>query len=100
METLFTQAGSLGGVLASIGLTLATYLANKHLIPFLKVGRRQKYARHIGAIADEVTDELRLKYPDRQWLAHLDEAIDTLRDICQVSSEIAGRAVRAAAGRK
>jgi len=88
------------GLLGSIGLTLAAYLANRYVIPFLKVGKRQKYARFIAVIADELTDELRVKYPDRQWLQHLDEAVDRLAEICGVSNEIALRAVRAAAARK
>jgi len=88
------------GLLGSIGLTLAAYLANRYVIPFLKVGKRQKYAEFIAIIADELTDELRAKYPERQWLQHLDEVVDRLAEICGVSKEIALRAVRAAAARK
>ncbi len=100
METIFSQAGSWLGLLGTIGLTLATYLANRYVIPFLKVGRRQKYAGYIATIADELTDELCLKYPDKKWLSHLDEAVDGLMAICGVSLEIARRAIRASAARK
>jgi hypothetical protein len=87
-------------MLGTIGLTLAGYLANKYVIPFLKVGQREKYAEYIAVIADEVTDELRLKYPQKQWLSHLDEAIDRLVSICGINTDIAGRAIRASAARK
>ena len=88
------------GLLGSLGLMLASYLAKRYVIPFLQVGRRQRYAEYIATIADEIIDELRLKYPDRTWLQHLDEAIDTLADICGISSDIATRAIQASAARK
>lgn len=100
MDFGFIQAGSLLGLVSSVGLALATYLANKYVIPFLAVGRRQRYAEHIATIADELTDELRTKYPERSWLEHLDEVIDRLIDICNIRPEIARRALRAAAARK
>ena len=100
MEAMFSQAGSWLGMLGTLGLTLATYLANRYVIPFLNVGKRYKYAGYIATIADDLTDELRLKYPEKSWLAHLDEAIDGLVAICGVSSEIARRAIRASAARK
>jgi len=91
---------SLLGLLGTIGLTMAGYLANRYVIPFLKVGKRQKYAQYIAAMADELTDELRGRYPEREWLAHLDEAVDRLIDICRVSQEIARRAIKASAARR
>ncbi len=100
MDSLISQAGSWTGILGTIGLTLATYLSNRYIIPFLSVGKRQRYAQYIGAIADELTDELRTKYPERDWLKHLDEAIDSLISICGISNDVAQRAVKAAAARK
>lgn len=95
MESIFSHAGSWLGLLGSVGLTLATYLANRYVIPFLRIGKRQQYALYIGNIADDVTDELRGKYPQKEWLKHLDEAIDTLMMICGITSDIARRAIRA-----
>ena len=46
------------------------YLAQRYVIPFLKIGKRQNYAKYISVIADELIDELRLKYPDKKWLEH------------------------------
>ncbi len=100
MESILSQAGSLAGLLGSVALVLATYVANKYVIPFLKVGKRQYYAQFIATIADEVTDDLRNKYPDKQWLKHLDEAVDSLIAICGIPAEIAKRAISAAAARK
>lgn len=100
MDALYMQAGGWLGVLGSVGLMLAGFLAKQYVIPFLSVGHRQKYAEYIAAIADEVTDELRARYPDKEWLTHLDEAVETLAEICGVSREVALRAVRASAARK
>ncbi len=100
MEPQTFQADTWLGLLGSLALVAATYLANRYVIPFLKVGKRQKLAEFIAAIADDVTDELRQKYPNNEWLKHLDEAIDSLIAICGVSSDIAERAVKASAARK
>ena len=99
MDLQFSQAGTWLGLLGSIGLTLATYLANRYIIPFLSIGKRQRYAQYIAAIADELTDGLRGKYPESEWLAHLDEAVDGLIAICNITPEIARRAIQAAAAR-
>lgn len=88
------------GMLGSVGLMLLGHLANKYVIPFLKVGKRKQYARYIAAIADELTDDLKNRYPEKEWLKHIDEAVDSLISICGVSPDIARRAVSAAVGRK
>ena len=100
MESLFSNSGSLFNLLGSIGIIVAGHLANKYILPFLKIGKRRQYAEYIAVIASEVTDDLRQKYPDKSWLKHLDEAVDSLIAICDVSPAVARRAVNAAAGRK
>jgi hypothetical protein len=100
MDSISMSGNSWLGLLGSLGLVLASYLAKRYVIPFLQVGKRQQFAQYIAVIADEVIDELRLKYPERQWLTHLDEAIKTLAAICGISSDIAERAIRASAARK
>ena len=87
-------------MLGSVAMLLIGYLARKYIIPFLKVGKRRRYAEYIALIADEVTDELRAKYPDVHWVRYLDEAVDQLAAICEVSTDIARRAVIASTGRK
>jgi hypothetical protein len=100
MDPLAVHSDSWFGLFGSVGLLLASYVAKKYIIPFLQIGKRQKFAQYITIIADEVIDELRNKYPERSWLEHLEEAIKMLSDICNVSPEIAERAVRASAARK
>ncbi len=100
MQPTFISADSFLGILGSLGLMLATFLAKKYIIPFLQVGKRQKYAEYIATIADDLIDNLRLKYPDKTWLEHLDEVVDTLVAICGITPEIAKRALQASAARK
>ena len=80
-------------ILGSVGLMLLGHLANRYVIPFLKVGKRKQYAQFIAVIADEVTDDLKNRYPENEWLKHIDEAVDAIISICGVSSDIARRAV-------
>jgi len=100
LDTLLSGITSWTGLLGTIGLTLAGYFARRYIIPFLPVGQRHLYAEYIARIADDLTDELRARYPQKQWLAHLDEAIERLIVIVGVSPEIARRAIRASAARK
>ena len=99
-EAILGHSGSWLGLLGTVALTLTGYVANRYIIPFLKVGKRQKYAQYVAAIADELTDALRARHPEKEWLEHLDEAVDTLAAICGVSPEIARRAIKASAARK
>jgi hypothetical protein len=100
MESIFGNSGSIFNLLGSIGILLVGHLANKYVIPFLKIGKRKQYAQYIAAIANEVTDDLQSKYPEKEWLKHLDEAVDSLISICDISPEIARRAINAVVGRK
>lgn len=93
-------SNSIWGLLGSVGLTLAGYVAQRYVIPFLKIGKRQKYAELISRLADELTDELKVKYPENQWLSRLDEAVDKLIALLGIDPSIARRAINAAAGRK
>lgn len=94
------QFGSLLEILGPIALALVGFLAKQYLIPYLQIGRRKRYAEFIARIADEVTDELRIRHPQSKWLKHLDEAVDTLIEIAAISPDIARRAVNASAARK
>ncbi len=99
MNDLLTDT-SFWGIVASLVLMMLGALTKAYLVPFLKAGKRERYARYIAIIADELTDDLRARYPEKEWLRHLDEAIDRIIDICGISTEVAQRAVRAAAARK
>ena len=84
----------------SVLLLLLGALARKYVLPYLQTGRRAHYARYIAILADDLTDDLRARYPEKEWLRHLDEAIDKLIEICGISFDVAARAVNAAAARK
>ena len=99
MESLLIEPGSLLSVLGSIALILAGHIATRYVVPFLKIGKRQRYAELIAQLADEFTDELRNNH-DKSWAKHLDEAVDKLIILLGISPEIARRAVKAAAARK
>jgi len=100
LETIFTSVVGWTGAIGSIILLLVTHLCKKYLIPFLVVATRRQYAVYIAAIADDVTDDLRARYPDNEWLAHLDDAVDRIIEVCEISPVIARRAAQAAVARK
>lgn len=87
-------------LVGSAAVLVAGWLANKYIIPFLQIGKRHRYAQLIATLADDITDDLRDRYADSEWLNHLDEAVDTLIDILGIDDDIADRAIRAAAARK
>jgi len=91
---------NIAGGVGTLVMVIATWAAKKYLIPFLNVESRRRYAAYIAAIADEITDELRLKYPNKPWVAYLDEAVDKIIKVCNISPETARRAVTASLSRK
>ncbi len=99
MESLFFNPASWLSVLGSFAVILGGHIATRYVIPFLKIGKRQRYAELIAQLADEFTDELRSKH-DKSWTKHLDEAVDKLIILLGISPEIARRAIKAAAARK
>jgi len=88
------------GGTGALVMIIVTWVAKKYLIPYLTVESRRRYAAYIAAIADDVTDELRLKYPNKPWVTYLDEAVDKIIKICEISPEVARRAVSASISRK
>ncbi len=100
MDSLFSQPTSWIGMLSSIGMLLFGHVTNKYILPFLKVGKRKQYAEYVATIADEITDDLKNKYPQKDWLKYLDTAVDTLISICDISPQVARRAISAAISRK
>jgi hypothetical protein len=99
MEAQLLQPTSWLGVLGSLAILLAGHIATKYVIPFLSIGKRQRYAELIAMLADEITDELKAKYQE-DWTDYLDQAVDKLIMILGIEPEIARRAINAAAARK
>ncbi len=100
MENFLFDIGSWFGLIGTASLALVTYLTKTYLAPYLRTGNRLLYAKYIAAIADELTDDLIARYPDNEWLEHLDDVVDKVIEICGISPEVARRATRAAAARK
>lgn len=88
------------GGMGAIIMIVVAWVTKKYLVPLLKVESRRRYAIYIAAIADEITDELRLKYPDKSWAVYFDEAVDKIIKICKIKSEVARRATRASISRR
>ena len=88
-----------GGIWSVLAFAVA-YLAKKYLMPLVEVERNRRYANWIAAIADELTDDLKARYPDKRWVEELDKAVDKIMEICGINEEVAQRAIRAAATRK
>ena len=97
---IFSNSSSWLGLLGSAGMLLFGHVANKYIIPFLKIGKRKQYAQYVATIADEITDDLKNKHPQKDWLKYLDTAVDTLISICDISPEVARRAISASVSRK
>ncbi len=90
----------LAGGLGAVVMTVIAWAARKYLVPLLQTEQRRRYAQYIAVIADEVTDELRQKYPGKSWAVYIDEAVDRIIDICGIGPETARRAALASLARK
>jgi len=90
----------LAGGLGAIVMTVIAWAVRKYLVPLLETERRRRYAQYIAIIADEVTDELRQKYPGKSWAIYIDEAVDRIIEICKIGPDIARRAALASFARK
>jgi hypothetical protein len=99
-DFLINNVINLAGGVGAVFMALLAWLVKKYLIPFLDIERHRRYAGYIATIADEITDDLVRKYPDKRWLQFIDEAVDRVIEICDIQPEIARRAVSAALARK
>lgn len=82
---------------------ILAYIAKKvrdWLKPYLDTKEKKDMAAWIAHIADDVTDELVLKYPKEKWADFLDKAVDKIIDITGIKPEVAVRAAKAAVARK
>lgn len=87
-------------ILTPVVLSIASGIAAKYVIPFLQVGKRQKYAEHIATLADDITEDLMFKYPNNTWLQKLDDGVDLLIAMCNIKGVTARRAINAAVSRR
>jgi len=96
LNNLFAVFGGVWSVLLAVG----TFWLRRELRPYLKVEQRRRMAEWIARLADDITDELRARYPESAWLERLDDAVDRLIDAAGIEQSVAQRAIRAAAARK
>lgn len=76
------------------------WATKKWLLPLLNTEARKKLAEYILVIADEVTDQLVAKYPEKEIWRYLDRAVDKIMKVCGIKEETAKRAIEAAMARK
>ena len=86
-------------ILTFLGI-LAVFLGKNYLLPFLRMEKRRRYALWIAHLADEISDDLLVRYPDNRWLKFVDESVDKLMEICGIDQEVAGRAINSALRRR
>jgi len=84
----------LGGIWSIVGVVVV-WIAKKYLVPWLKVDERKKYATYIVQIADEMIEAAMAKWPGEKWLGRVDEIIEELAKVCDISLEAAKRVVNA-----
>ncbi len=96
LGNLFNIQNTLIGVL---GLLVA-FLGKNYLLPLMKIERSRRFAGWIALLADEITDELVSRYPGNAWVKFIDDAVDSLMEICGISEQIASRAINSALARK
>ncbi|MGB9561869.1 MAG: hypothetical protein ACPL6C_03545 [bacterium] len=98
MESLVIRILNVG--IIPILLLLLSFFSKKYIVPLLKTEFRRSLARYVLLIADEITDWLVMKYPEKKWTEWLDEAVDKLMEITGVSKGVAERAIKASIARK
>ena len=81
-------------------MILVAWVVKKHLLPFLDTEVKKKMAEYVLLIADEITDQLVAKYPDKKVWVYLDRAVDKIMEVCGVKREVAARAAGASFSRK
>lgn len=100
LDFVSSNIGSIFSGVGSAALAVVGWVGSRYLAPLLKIGKRKQFAQWIAVIADEITDALVAKYPNKRWLEVIDEAVDKLAEVCGINQEISRRAVEAALSRK
>jgi hypothetical protein len=98
LETLSTDVL---GALASLVLVLVAYFTKKYLVPMLNTDGKKKMAEYALILADDITDQLRARYPDKPLIELLNRIIDTIMESCGITNrETAKRIAEAALERR
>ncbi|MCD6531352.1 hypothetical protein J7K99_02780 [bacterium] len=71
----------IGGI--PLMLLILGYLAGRYIKPWIhRSSERLARAQEIALIADRITDEMLLMFPDQRWDDWLDKAVDKLIKAC------------------
>ena len=100
MNSLLERLIEVGGI--PILMLILGYLAGKYLKPWVhKSQERLARAQEIAFIADRITDEMILMFPDQKWDDWLDDAVDKLIKSCGLTdADVAKREISAQISKK
>ncbi len=100
MNALIEKLVELGGI--PIILLILGYLAGRYLKPWVHSSQqRLARAQEIALIADKITDEMLLLFPQQKWDNWLDKAVDKLIKACDLKdADIAKREIAAQIAKK
>ncbi len=101
MNALLLKLVEVGGV--PLALIVLGIVAKKYLAPWLEaVPWRYERAREIALIADRITDEMLVMFPNSKWDDWLDSAVDKLISACNLEQnpEIARREILSQVAKK
>ncbi len=100
MNSLIEKLIELGGI--PIIMLILGYLAGKYLKPFVHSSQqRLAKAQEIALIADKITDEMLLLFPQQKWDNWLDSAVDKLIKACDLKdADVARREITAQIAKK
>lgn len=77
MEGILKLFGIAGGIIGLLGFILYKF-AFPQFKKWIQIGVRSRYAKLLSHLADEITDDLVIRYPASKWINFIDEAVDEL----------------------
>lgn len=83
-------------------LLILGYLAGRYLKPWVhESSERLARAQEIALIADRITDEMLVMYPDQPWVDWIDKAVDKLIKACDLQdADLARREIMSQIAKK
>ena len=83
MNAIFEKLIEIGGI--PLIMLIIGYIAGRYLKPWVhKSDNRLEKAQEIAFIADRITDEMLLMFPNARWDDWLDKAVDKLISACDL----------------
>ena len=100
MNSLIERLIEVGGI--PLFMLLLGYFAGRYLRPWIhSSAERLARAQEIALIADRITDEMLVLFPDQKWDDWLDQAVDKLIQACDLKdADLARREIISQVARK